>query len=191
MKFGILRFARRSPVLTGAFLALFVVTPGFAGKFNKPVPDWGLEAAKTKTPENAKDASAVILFDEYVETVDDKGRATEREREAIRILKPQGRGTGCEVSCFDVDEKVNYFRVWTIGADEKQYPAQETDFIDQGDTDIPIMLSTRKVPGSAPACGRCGRGNYLRIGRADGALHAGEGLEHSEWDSGGFRGAGG
>jgi len=135
-----LRLARVYGVMFGLVL---LAAPGWAGKFNKPVPDWGLEAAKTKTPENAKDAAAVILFDEYVETVDDKGRATERERKAIRILKPQGRGNGCDVS-FDVDEKVNYFRVWTIGPDEKQYPAQETDFVDEGDTSVPIMLSTRK-----------------------------------------------
>lgn len=139
------------PVMSGLFLTLFVVTPARAGKFNKPVPDWGLEAAKTKTPDDAKDASAVILFDEYVETVDDKGRATERERKAIRILKPQGRDETCGVS-YDVDEKVNYFRVWTIGADEKEYPAQETDYADIGDTQDRIMLSTGKFRGvRAPA----------------------------------------
>jgi hypothetical protein len=33
---------------------------------------------------------------------------------------------------------------WTIAADEKTYQAQDTDFQDQGDTGIPIMLSTRK-----------------------------------------------
>jgi hypothetical protein len=44
-----------------------------------------------------------------------------------------------------VDEKINYFRVWTIAADEKQYQAQDTDFADIGDTDVPIMLSTRKT----------------------------------------------
>ena len=45
-----------------------------------------------------------------VETVDAQGRATEREREAIRILKPQGRNDAyCSVS-YDVDEKINYFR---------------------------------------------------------------------------------
>lgn len=116
-----------------------------AGWFTKglPLPQWGLDAAKTHVPEYAKDSSAVILFDEYVETVDGQGRAVEREREAIRILKPQGRGNTCEVS-FDENEKINYFRVWTIAADEKQYQAQETDFTDRGDTDVPIMLSTRK-----------------------------------------------
>jgi Domain of Unknown Function with PDB structure (DUF3857)/Transglutaminase-like superfamily len=117
-----------------------------AGWFNKgqPVPDWGVQAAKTPTPAYVKDATAAILFDEYVETIDANGRATEREREAIRILKPQGRHNTCEVS-YDVDEKVNYFRAWTIAADDKNtYEAQPTDFVEEGDTGVPIMLSTRK-----------------------------------------------
>jgi hypothetical protein len=108
------------------------------------VPQWGLDAYKTHTPDYVKDAASVILFDEYVETVDAQGRAVEREREAIRILKPQGRRNTCLVA-YDVDEKINYFRVWTIAADEKQYQAQETDFTEEGDTDIPTMLSTHKA----------------------------------------------
>jgi len=129
---------------------LFACRPGFAGLFGKaPVPDWGKEANKTHTPEYAKDSAAVILYDEYVETVDSSGRPVEREREAIRILKPQGRETSCGVG-YDVDEKVNYFRVWTIAADEKEYPAADTDFVEQGDTGIPIMLSTWKYKMAHP-----------------------------------------
>jgi hypothetical protein len=128
-----------------AVILMAAVSPAHAGLFGKgqPVPQWGLDAAKTHIPDHAKDAAAVILFDEYVETIDEQGRAVEREREAIRILKPQGRGNTCEVS-YDVDEKVNYFRAWTIAADEKTYQAQDTDFTESGDTSIPIMLSTRK-----------------------------------------------
>ena len=136
-----LRFA----VLLVALL-LLAASPAFADWFgkDKKIPDWGLEAAKTRTPAYAKDAPAVFLFDEYVETVDAQGRSVEREREAIRILKPQGRrDADCGVS-YDVDEKINYFRVWTIGADEKQYPAQDTDFADVGDLAVPVMLSTEK-----------------------------------------------
>jgi len=133
---------RRSVCVVALLLAAI---PAFANWFSKDtkIPDWGLEAAKTHTPDYAKDAAAVILYDEYIETIDSNGRAVEREREAIRILKPQGRGNTCGVG-YDVDEKVNYFHVWTIAADEKQYPAQETDFTEQGDTSVPIMLSTRK-----------------------------------------------
>jgi hypothetical protein len=121
--------------------------PASAGIFGhgQPVPQWGLDAARTHTPDYDKDAAAVILYDEYVETIDANGRATERERSVMRVLKPQGRG---EVTCdvgYSEDEKINYFRVWTIGADEKQYQAQDADFTEEGDTGIPIMLSTNRI----------------------------------------------
>jgi hypothetical protein len=128
-----------------AALCFFACRPAAGSWFSKgqPLPQWAVDASKTHTPAYDKDADAAILYDEYVETIDASGRATEREREAIRILKPQGRHLTCEVS-YDVDEKVNYFRVWTIAADEKQYQAQDTDFIEEGDTVIPVMLFTAK-----------------------------------------------
>ena len=134
-------------LFSSLLLAMLSVSPSFASIFGKdklPVPQWGLDAYKTHTPDYARDAAAVILSDEYVETVDTLGRAVEREREAIRILKPQGRQRASCGVAYDTDEKINYFHVWTIGADEKQYQAQETDFVDEGDTGIPIMLSSYK-----------------------------------------------
>jgi hypothetical protein len=136
---------RRTSALACPLLAALLLTlaiPSSSASTN--IPDWASEANKTPTPAYAKDSEAVILYDEYVETIDARGRATEREREAIRILKPQGRHHECGVS-YDVDEKINYFRVWTIAADGKQYQAKETDFIEQGDTGVPIMLSTGKT----------------------------------------------
>ncbi|MGO8757660.1 MAG: DUF3857 domain-containing protein [Terracidiphilus sp.] len=134
-----------------AALLSFAARSAHAGLFGKdaPVPQWGLDAAKTHTPDYAKDSPSVILFDEYVETIDGQGRAVEREREAIRILQPQARNQGCEVR-YDVDEKIDYFREWTIGADEKQYQAKDTDFVDEGAgemgivKDAPIYLETVK-----------------------------------------------
>jgi len=129
-------------------LLVFACKPGLAnwfGKDKQDLPQWGLDAAKTPVPAYAKDAAAIVLYDETIETVDANGRAVERERQAIRVLKPQGRRyASCEVS-YDVDEKINYFREWTIAADEKQYQAQDTDFADVGDTSVPVMLSTRKA----------------------------------------------
>jgi len=139
--------AQTSRWLTVSLLALTCL-PGSAanwfGKDKLDPPQWGLDAAKTATPAYAKDAAAVVLFDEYVETVDAQGRAVEREREAIRILKPQGRrDAGCEVS-YDVDEKINYIRAWTLTPDGKQYQAQDTDFIEEGNSSVPILLYTSK-----------------------------------------------
>jgi Domain of Unknown Function with PDB structure (DUF3857) len=149
-------FPSRLAGLVVAALILSACQPSFGGWLNKnqPLRQWAVDASKTKTPGYANDAAAVILFDEYVETIDAQGRAVEREREAIRILKPQGRGNTCQVS-YDESQKINYFRVWTIAADEKQYQSQDTDFTEQGDTSVPIMLSTRKSriahPPASPA----------------------------------------
>ena len=134
------------PVLIAALVSLLApcANAGIFGN-NLPVPQWGLDAYKTHTPDYAKDAPAVLLFDEFVETIDSQGRAVEHERKAVRILAAQGRDHAfCNV-WYDVDEKVNYFHEWTIGADEKQYRAKETDFYEQGDPNIPVMLSTEKA----------------------------------------------
>lgn len=142
--------SRMKPTLAASLslvVMLVATSPAHANLFGhdkQPAPQWGLDAAKTPTPDYAKSSSAVILYDEYVETLDNSGRAVEREREAIRILKPQGRENACAVA-YDVDEKINYFRVWTITADGKQFQAQDTDFHDEGDTSDSVMLSTEKV----------------------------------------------
>ena len=132
---------------------------------------------------------SVVLYDEYVETVDAQGRAVEREREAIRILQPQGRHDVCSVS-YDVDEKINYFREWTITADEKQYQAKDTDFVDEGErTCRSPSCCPRENPRCASSCCRYRRNSYLRNRGTAGALHAGDGLADSERHSCGLSGA--
>jgi transglutaminase-like putative cysteine protease len=133
-------------LLCGAVaFAATLSTPAGASWFSKgqPVPDWGMTAAKTPTPGYAKDADDVILFKEYVETVDAQGRAVERERRAIRILKPQGRHYTCDVS-YDEDEKLHYFRAWTIAPDEKTYQAQDSDFAEVGESSSRTLLYAEK-----------------------------------------------
>lgn len=145
MRSGLRRVAGFQLVVGAALLAgsPSALSAGIFGK-NQPLPDWAVQAGKTHVPDYAKDAAAVVLYDEYLETIDANGRPTERERKAIRILKPQGRHNTCWAG-YDVDEKLNYFRVWTVGADEKLYMAQDTDFLEAGDTQIPEMLSTYKT----------------------------------------------
>jgi len=112
------------------------------------LPEWAVDAAKTPTPAGVKDAPTVILFREYLEAVDAQGRAVERKRQAIRILQPQARDQVCAV-WYDVDEKINYFKAWTLGADGRQYQAKDTDFFDHGAGEegivTPILLDTHKA----------------------------------------------
>jgi hypothetical protein len=123
-------------------------SPAFAtdhfGKDKLDMPKWAEDAAKTPTPAHVGDASSVILFDEYVETVDAQGRAVERKRIAIRILKPQGREERCGVA-YDVDGKINYFNVWTLTSAGKQMQARENDFLEVGNAADRVLLFTQKT----------------------------------------------
>ena len=139
-----------SPFAALILLLLALTAPTHLAAFgNADIPQWGLDASKTHTPPYVKDAAAVVLYDEYLESFDDKGRNIQRHRKALRILKPQGRQNYCAV-IYDTDQKVNYFRAWTIAADEKQYQAKETDFIEAGDTEDATLLSTRKIRVARP-----------------------------------------
>jgi len=135
--------------------ALLVSHPAAAKEKSQPAPDWAVEAAKTPTPANVGDASAVILLDEYLITVDQQNHSVERERYAVRILKPQGREySHCEAE-YDKDEKLDYFHSWTFAADGRQLQAMDTDFIDVGayaDADLQATDRFRllKPPGSDP-----------------------------------------
>jgi hypothetical protein len=139
--------------VTGAVLCLSL--PAAAGSKADPAPDWAVDAAKTPNPPNIKDAPAVVLYDEYLITVDEQNHAVERERYAVRIVKPQGREYAQCDAYYDIDEKLNYFRSWTFTADGRQLQAKETDFTDHGAYEAPVLQLTEKIrvvnpPGADP-----------------------------------------
>jgi len=150
------------PALIVALLCALAFTHSLAAKEKpQPAPDWAVEASKTPTPASAKDAPAVVLLDDYLITVDDQNHAVERERIAVRILKPQGRGyTHCSIG-YDIDEKLNYFHSWTFTPDGRQLQAMDTDFLDQGAYEAPVLQFTERIrtvsppasdPGAVVAC---------------------------------------
>jgi len=118
-----------------------------------PAPDWAVDAAKVETPESAKNAAAVVLFHDFLITVDEQNHAVERERRALRILKPQGRGQAHCAIGYDVDEKLNYFRSWTITADGRQFQAAESDFVDHGAYSSAVLQFTERIRVVTPPAG--------------------------------------
>ena len=147
--------------IAAAATVLACALPAMAKDKPQPAPDWAVTASKTSTPANINDASAVVLFDEYLITVDERNRAVERERFAVRILKPQGRGySHCQIG-YDIDEKLNYFRSWTFTPDGRQLQAMESNFIDHGAYADAVLQFTERIrivnppasdPGSVVVC---------------------------------------
>ena len=154
------RFALLIAVAAG--LLLMAAAPAaFAKDKIEPAPQWALDAAKIATPGTVGDAKAVILFDEYLITFDEQNNAVERERSAVRILKQQGREDAQCAIDYDVDEKLNYFRSWTLTSDGKQFQAMESDFTDRGAYSDAVMQFTERLrilkppasdPGSVIVC---------------------------------------
>src|SRR5208283_3113840 len=62
--------------------------------------------------------------------------------------------THCSIG-YDIDEKLNYFRSWTIAADGRQFQAMEADFTDHGayagaDMQFTERIRTVNPPASDP-----------------------------------------
>ncbi|MGO9325674.1 MAG: DUF3857 domain-containing protein [Terracidiphilus sp.] len=128
---------------------------------SQPAPDWAVDAARTPTPANVGDASAILLLHDYLITVDGQNRAVERKRTVIRILKPQGRERGYCGEDYDVDAKLDSFLSWTFTVDGRQLQAMDSDFMDvgaYGDADMQFTERVRFVkppgddPGAVVAC---------------------------------------
>lgn len=148
--------SRRSLALLAAVsLALAGAHPARAREKSEPAPLWAVNAAKTPTPSTIHNASAVVLYDEYLITVDEQNHAVEQRRYAVRILGQQGRDYARCPTEYDKDEKLDFFHSWTITADGRQFQAKDTDFRDVGAYGDQDMQSTDRFrlvnpPGSDP-----------------------------------------
>jgi transglutaminase-like putative cysteine protease len=122
---------------------------------NTALPDWVTQAAaKVDTPDGAHPKAAVLLEDKLL-TVNPDGRVTERYREVVRILRPQGREYAHPVAWFNRDHKLLSFHVWSIGPDGHQYALKDNQIFERGAEDWGILYNdvhyrSAKVPGADP-----------------------------------------
>jgi Domain of Unknown Function with PDB structure (DUF3857)/Transglutaminase-like superfamily len=114
--------------LAGASLAATEARPaGAANVF----PEWVFQAASVRLPAYPPTMGAVVLLDDRLLTVGPDGRALERHRQVIRILRPQGRAYGEIVATYSKDQKLDYFHTWSIGPDGHQYIVKDQEVSDK------------------------------------------------------------
>jgi len=95
-------------------------------------PDWLRTAAQSPLPKYPDDTKAVVLFSETVTTVANNGDIRTRYREAVKILRPEGRKMGEVVVPFDKDTRLTYLKGWCIPQDGKDYEVKEKDAVESG-----------------------------------------------------------
>ncbi len=114
-----------------ALLLCLVATVPHAALAASAFPDWIVQAAGTSLPSYPSTVGAVVLLDDRLVTVAPDGRATERERRVLKILRPRGREYAEIVADYSKDEKLDFFHAWSIGPDGHQFVVKDQEVHDE------------------------------------------------------------
>jgi len=93
-------------------------------------PEWLRAAARTPVPSYPADVRAVVLLDEQITSVNDRGEIKTVYRRAYKILRPQGRGYGEVQVFFDNETKLTFLKAWCIPAQGDEYEVKEKDAVE-------------------------------------------------------------
>jgi hypothetical protein len=115
-----------------------------------PFPDWVTQTAAVLLPDHSRDAKAIVLLEDQIITVQPDGRATERYRQVVRILRPQGREYAEPLAWFSKDEKLLSFHVWSIGPDGHQYTMKDNEYREEGAEGGGILYEDDRVKIASP-----------------------------------------
>jgi Domain of Unknown Function with PDB structure (DUF3857)/Transglutaminase-like superfamily len=113
-------------------------------------PDWLAQAAAAPTPEHPADARAIVLLEDKLLTVQSDGRAVERYRLAVKILRPQGREYAEPAAWFSKDAKLVSFHVWSIGPDGHQYTMKDNEYREEGAEGGGLLYEDDRVKLASP-----------------------------------------
>ena len=146
------RRPRKSSKAAVFFLAAALLAS--APRARASVPDWLQQAVNETVPPQEKDTVAVVLYSEQQTTVKDNGSIETRYREAIKILRPEGKDYGTVVVFFTKSTPITYFKAWSIPADGKPYEVKDKDSaevgIDGGDLYDDASKKVLVIPAADP-----------------------------------------
>lgn len=151
---GARRAIRGTRVWMGALL-LGCVATAHASK-DAQLPDWMLQAsADAPLKGEWRDAKAVYLLEDTLITVQPDGRAVERYRAVVKILRPQGREYARPHVWFSKDAKLLSFHVWSIGSDGHRYEMKDSEYVETGVSGGGILydddrMKLASAPGADP-----------------------------------------
>jgi len=136
------------------FARLVLIFAMGAALASAATPDWLRTAAQSSLPKYPDDTKAVVLFSEQITTVANNGDIKTRYREAIKILRAEGRELGNVAVSFDKETRLTYLKGWCVPESGKDYEVKEKDAVEVGlfaealyDDDKAKVI---KIPASEP-----------------------------------------
>jgi Domain of Unknown Function with PDB structure (DUF3857)/Transglutaminase-like superfamily len=93
-------------------------------------PAWMHGLTNVPLPEHDEKTDAVLLYSEYVLTIQANGKMKGLKRVAYKILRVGGKRYGLVVVNFDGDTKISALHGWSIPAQGKDFEAKDKDAIE-------------------------------------------------------------
>jgi hypothetical protein len=106
--------------------ALFCILPARAAD----APSWMHAQVNLPLPAHDDKADAVNLYSETILTVEPNGKIKRLEREAYKILRPDGKSLGVVRVDFDSETRIHSIHAWCIPAQGKDYEVKDKDGIE-------------------------------------------------------------
>jgi Domain of Unknown Function with PDB structure (DUF3857)/Transglutaminase-like superfamily len=110
-------------LLVVAFAAPPLATAGDA-------PGWLHAQANVPLPAHDEKTTAILLYSETTLTVQPNGKIKSLEREAYKILRPEGKSYGTVLAYFDSETRINSIHAWCIPAQGKDYEVKDKDAVE-------------------------------------------------------------
>ncbi|HEY8714014.1 MAG TPA: DUF3857 domain-containing protein, partial [Candidatus Acidoferrum sp.] len=98
--------------------------------FAGDAPGWMHSLVNAPLPAHDDKTDAVLLYSEYVLTIQPNGKIKGQERAAYKILRVGGKKYGLVRADFDADTRVTAMHGWCIPAQGKDYEVKEKDAIE-------------------------------------------------------------
>lgn len=115
---------------------------------NAPIPEWATNASAAKG--DWGDAKAVVLLQDTLLTVQPDGKAIERDRMVVKILRPEGRREATPEVGFSKDQKLLPFHVWSIAPDGHHYAMKDSEYVEAGSSEYGILYADERVKMASP-----------------------------------------
>src|ERR1700736_3314953 len=113
-------------VLAAGVLAVWLLM-GPSSALANDAPAWMHALVNVPLPEHDDKTDAVMLYSEYICTVQSNGKIKYMERAAYKILRAGGRKYGVVNADFDADTRIGAMHGWCIPAQGKDYEVKEKD----------------------------------------------------------------
>jgi transglutaminase-like putative cysteine protease len=152
------RLLRRSSFLlrvlstfaAGAFLGILPARAADA-------PSWMHAQVNVPLPAHDDKTDAVLLYSETILTVESNGKIKSLEREAYKILRPDGKSRGMVRVDFDSETRINSIHAWCIPAQGKDYEVKDKDGVEtallgvqNGELMSDIRTKILEIPAAIP-----------------------------------------